>query len=55
MSMYVTFIYLFRTYYFQATVATGGGIWLSVSTCGGIIDIEVLARGKRLHAVKNVG
>ncbi|KAL0871403.1 hypothetical protein ABMA27_005134 [Loxostege sticticalis] len=41
-------------YYFKGTVGTGGGLWLTVSTCGGAVDIEVLVRGKRLYMAKNI-
>ncbi|KAI5638485.1 hypothetical protein NE865_08951 [Phthorimaea operculella] len=41
-------------YYFKAPLGTGGGIWMTVSTCGGAVDVEVLVRGKRLHLAKNI-
>ncbi|XP_059048686.1 protein NDNF-like isoform X2 [Achroia grisella] len=41
-------------YYFKATIGTGGGLWLTLSTCGGAIDVEVLVRGKRLYTAKNI-
>nr|XP_013189666.1 unnamed protein product [Amyelois transitella] len=41
-------------YYFKTTVASGGGLWLTVSACGGAVDVEVLVRGKRLHFSKNI-
>ncbi|KAJ0174497.1 hypothetical protein K1T71_009605 [Dendrolimus kikuchii] len=41
-------------YYFKAAIGAGGGIWLTVSTCGGAIDVEVLAKGKRLYMEKNI-
>jgi hypothetical protein len=28
---------------------------MSVSTCGGAVDVEVLVRGKRLFMTKNIG
>ncbi|KAM3965844.1 LOW QUALITY PROTEIN: protein NDNF, partial [Aphomia sociella] len=41
-------------YYFKATIGAGGGLWLTVSACGGAIDIEVLVRGKKLYLAKNI-
>ncbi|XP_053611009.1 protein NDNF-like [Plodia interpunctella] len=41
-------------YYFKATVSSGGGLWLTVSACGGAVDVEVLVRGKRIHLSKNI-
>ncbi|XP_063829129.1 protein NDNF-like [Ostrinia nubilalis] len=41
-------------YYFKATVGMGGGLWLTVTTCGGAVDIEVTVRGKRLYMAKNI-
>ncbi|KAJ2940449.1 hypothetical protein O0L34_g132 [Tuta absoluta] len=41
-------------YYFKAPLGSGGGIWMTVSTCGGAVDVEVLVRGKRLHFAKNI-
>ncbi|XP_075980311.1 neuron derived neurotrophic factor nord [Anticarsia gemmatalis] len=43
-----------NVFYFKATVVPGGGLWLSVSTCGGAVDVEVLVRGKRLHLTRNI-
>ncbi|KAL4701971.1 hypothetical protein ACJJTC_017817, partial [Scirpophaga incertulas] len=41
-------------YYFKATVGTDGGLWTAISACGGVVDVEVLVRGKRLTVVKNI-
>ncbi|KAG6450627.1 uncharacterized protein LOC115443880 isoform X2 [Manduca sexta] len=41
-------------YYFKATIGAGGGLWLTVTTCGGSVDVEVLVRGKRLYLAKNI-
>ncbi|XP_026732927.1 uncharacterized protein LOC113497539 isoform X2 [Trichoplusia ni] len=43
-----------NVFYFKATVGTGGGLWLTVTTCGGAVDVEVLVRGKRLHLARNI-
>ncbi|XP_026321471.1 uncharacterized protein LOC113231385 [Hyposmocoma kahamanoa] len=41
-------------YYFKTTVGSGGGVWMTISTCGGAVDLEVLVRGKRLYFKKNI-
>ncbi|CAB3234307.1 unnamed protein product [Arctia plantaginis] len=43
-----------NVFYFKATVGSGGGLWLTISSCGGAVDVEVLVRGKRLHMVRNI-
>ncbi|KAJ8715219.1 hypothetical protein PYW08_005200 [Mythimna loreyi] len=43
-----------NVFYFKATVGAGGGLWLTLSTCGGAVDVEVLVRGKRLHMARNI-
>lgn len=42
-----------NVFYFKA-ISSSGGIWLTISTCGGAIDVEVLVRGKKLHVVRNI-
>ncbi|XP_063536950.1 protein NDNF-like [Cydia strobilella] len=39
-------------FYFKASV--GSPLWLSVATCGGTVDVEVLVRGKQLYIVRNI-
>ncbi|XP_047992241.1 protein NDNF-like [Leguminivora glycinivorella] len=39
-------------FYFKANV--GSPIFLSVSTCGGTVDIEVLVKGKQIHIARNI-
>ncbi|XP_072944622.1 protein NDNF-like [Epargyreus clarus] len=41
-------------YYFKATISSGGGLWLGISTCGGSVDVEVSVRGKRLYLLKDI-
>ncbi|XP_049876342.1 protein NDNF-like isoform X2 [Pectinophora gossypiella] len=41
-------------YYFKAALGSGGGVWMTVSICGGAVDVEVLVRGKRLYLAKNI-
>ncbi|XP_031764830.2 protein NDNF-like [Galleria mellonella] len=41
-------------FYFKTTIGTGGGLWLTLSNCGGAIDVEVLVKGKRLYIAKNI-
>ncbi|KPI99829.1 hypothetical protein RR46_04803 [Papilio xuthus] len=41
-------------YYFKAGVGVGGGIWVSISSCGGAVDVEVLVKGKRLYMAKSI-
>ncbi|XP_047032284.1 uncharacterized protein LOC124639098 [Helicoverpa zea] len=43
-----------NVFYFKTTVGAGGGLWLTLSTCGGAVDVEVLVRGKRLHMARNI-
>ncbi|XP_022118005.2 protein NDNF-like [Pieris rapae] len=41
-------------YYFKTGVGFGSGMWLSLTTCGGSVDVEVIVKGKRLYAIKDI-
>ncbi|XP_063626229.1 protein NDNF-like [Cydia splendana] len=39
-------------FYFKSSV--GSPLWLSVATCGGTVDVEVLVRGKQIYIARNI-
>ncbi|XP_041982057.1 uncharacterized protein LOC121735333 [Aricia agestis] len=41
-----------NVFYFKSLFSNG--IWLAVSTCGGSVDVEVSAKGKRLYIIKDI-